>query len=249
MYFKRDFVTYYKQTVLGPLWFIIQPLLTTLVYVFVFGGIAKISTGGIPNILFYLSGITLWNLFSEILVKCSTVFKDNQHIFGKVYFPRIVVPFSIMMTVGLKFLIQVVLLGGVLIYFAANDYELSLSFEIFIVPIIVIFTGMLSLGTGMLLSSLTIRYRDLVFLIQFAVQLLMFATPIIYPLDIVSGNQLTILHLNPMTHAVEAFRSTIVGASIIDYQGVLYFLSVSFGVFLLGVVVFNRTERSFMDSI
>ena len=188
MYVKRDIVTFYKQTILGPLWFIIQPLFTTIMFMFVFGGIAGISTDGIPQAVFYLAGLVCWNYFQDCLSKCSDTFNANQAIFGKVYFPRLVVPLSIVISNLIKMAIQFTLFFVVYIYYFASGVDFNINATILLVPILIVMLGGLGLGFGMIISSMTTKYRDLRFMITFGIQLWMYATPVIYPLSVMKPN-------------------------------------------------------------
>lgn len=250
MFVKRDFVTYYKQTILGPLWFFIQPLFTTLTYTLVFGNIAKISTDGLPQILFYLSGVTAWNYFADCLNKVSTVFKDNQNIFGKVYFPRLVTPLSIVLSNLVKFGIQLLLFLGIWAYFYfIVGADIQLQTEVLLVPIFIILMATLGLGLGMIITSMTTKYRDLVFLLQFGIQLFMYATPVIYPLSSIPEKYHTLIMLNPMVGIIEGFRYAFLGTGSFSYEMLLYTAGVTLTVFLLGTVIFNKTEKNFMDTV
>jgi len=249
MFVRRDIVTIYKQTILGPLWFFIQPILTTIVFVVIFGRVAKISTDGIPHVLFYLSGITIWNYFAETFRLTSDVFKKNEQIFGKVYFPRSVVPLSIVISNLIKFGIQLLLFLSVLIYFLFEATNINLQIELLFLPFLIMFMGILGLGFGMLISSMTSKYRDLTFLIQFGIQLLMYATPIVYPASIVVGQYKILLWLNPMTSIVEAFRFMFLGQGIWSWEWLFYSMVFSVGLFLISLAVFNKTEKNFVDTV
>ncbi len=249
MLVKRDFVVFYKQTILGPLWFFIQPILTALVYIIVFSRIAGISTDGMPPVLFYLSGTIIWNYFADCFNSTSNTFVQNAGLFGKVYFPRMVVPLSKVISGMLKFVIQLLLFMGIYIFFLITGYELHPTMVLWYLPIMVLIMGLLGLGLGIFFTSLTTKYRDLVFLIQFGVQLLMYATPVIYPLSAVPEKYKIWIVLNPMTPVLEGFRTAFLGTG--DFQ--LSHLALSFGItvaiFLIGLVVFNYTEKDFMDTV
>jgi len=251
MFVRRDFVSQYKQTILGPIWFIIQPLLTTFAFLIVFGRIAKISTGvNIPQPLFYLSGIIVWSYFAECLIKTSTVFRDNASIFGKVYFPRLIMPLSIVTSNLIRFGVQLLLFIVVLLYYIIfENYSPNFSSFIFLLPVLVIIMAILALSIGMIVSSLTTKYRDLAFLISFGVQLFMYATPIIYSLDSVSGKALSILKWNPVAPIVEGVRKGIFnqGHFSLGYLG--YSIGVTFTLLILAIIIFNRVERSFVDTV
>ena len=246
---KRDFVSFYKQTVLGPLWFFIQPIFTTLVFTFVFGNLAGISTGSIPGPLFFLAGITAWNYFADCLLKTSTVFKDNANIFGKVYFPRIIMPLSIVVSNLVRFGVQFILLIGVYAYYLFLG-QLSLpGIQILLFPVLVILMAMLGLGLGLIITALTTKYRDLAFLVQFGVQLLMYATTVAYPLTAAPEKYRYLIELNPMTGIIEFFRFSLLGDGSVSAQQFLYSSVSTLILFFLGVIIFNRTEKSFVDTI
>jgi lipopolysaccharide transport system permease protein len=252
MYIKRDIVTIYKQTILGPLWFFIQPIFTTVIFMFVFGGLAGIPTDGIPQALFYLSGITLWNYFSESLTKTSDTFLANQAIFGKVYFPRLIAPLSITITGLIKMLIQFSLFIVVYIYFAVKGTPVQPNLYALLFPVLIIILASLSLGFGIIISSLTTKYRDLKFLISFAVQLWMYATPVIYPLSVMEGSYkkyMWIVQANPVTAVMETFKFGFLGQGTFSWSALAYSFFFSCLVLFLGIVVFNKIERSFMDVI
>ncbi len=252
MYIKRDIVTYYKQTILGPLWFFIQPIFTTIVFMFVFGGLAGIPTDGIPQALFYLSGITLWNYFSDTLVKTSDTFLENQAIFGKVYFPRMVAPLSITITGLVKMFIQFGLFLVVYIYFIFKGNPVYPNLYALLFPILIIILAALSLGFGIIISSMTTKYRDLRFLIQFAVQLWMYATPVIYPLSVMQGNwskYMWLIQVNPVTSVIETFKFGFLGQGTFTWFSLGYSAIFAAVILFIGILVFNKVERSFMDVI
>src|SRR6185369_6418221 len=244
-----DFVSFYKQTVLGPLWFVIQPLLTTLTFTLIFGNIAKLSTDGLPKILFYLSGVTAWNYFSDCLLKTSETFSANSALFGKVYFPRLAVPVSIVISNLIKFGIQLGLFLCFYIYFLANGAPIRATSALFLLPVLVLLMAALGLGAGIIVSSLTTRYRDLRFLVQFGAQLLMYGTPVIYPLSQLSSQYRWIMLINPMTPIIEIFRYSFLGVGDFSWK----LLSISAAVTLLtlaiGVLLFNKVEKTFMDTV
>jgi lipopolysaccharide transport system permease protein len=252
MYIKREIVTFYKQTILGPIWFFIQPVFTTIVYMFVFGGLAGISTDGIPQPLFYLSGICLWNYFSESLTKTSDTFVSNQAIFGKVYFPRLIAPLSITITGLIKMFIQLVLFAAVYIYFVIKGASVSPNIYSLLFPLLIIILAGLGLGFGIIISSMTTKYRDLKFLITFAIQLWMYATPIIYPLSVMKGHYeeyIWLIKANPVTAVVETFKYGFLGQGTFSWFALSYSLIFTIVVLLAGIFIFNRVERSFMDVI
>ncbi|MDR2859821.1 MAG: ABC transporter permease [Mediterranea sp.] len=249
MFIKRDIVTQYKQTILGPLWFFINPILTTVMYMVVFGGIAKISTDGLPQPLFYLSGICLWNYFSTCLLKTSSTFKDNENIFGKVYFPRLIMPMSTVTSSLYIFGIQLMLFIAFYVYYLVIGANIFPTIYILLLPVLVIMLAGLSLGFGIIVSSLTTKYRDLSILFTFIVQLWMYATPVIYPLSTMSPEKQMIAALNPVTSIVETFRVATLGTGTFSWYQLGYsfvFMCVVLG---FGIVVFNKVQRSFMDTV
>ncbi len=247
---RRDFVATYKQTILGPIWFFIQPLLTTLMFVVVFGNIAQISTDGLPQILFYLAGITIWGYFSECLNKTATVFRDNASIFGKVYFPRLIMPLSIVTSNLVKFGIQFVLFLGFWVYYLfQSDSNVHPNAFMLLVPVLLLMMAFLGLGFGLLISAMTNKYKDLVFLLTFAVQLAMYATPVIYPISSVPEKYQWLIRLNPMTAVVETFRYAFLGSGSFSLGNFMYSLVFSLVMLALGTMVFNKVEKSFMDTV
>ena len=249
LFVKRDFISIYKQTVLGPLWFFIQPILTTIIFTVVFGRYAGLPTDGIPQVLFYLAGITCWNYFAECLTKTSSTFIDNQNIFGKVYFPRIITPLSIVFSSLIKFGIQFLLFLVVYIYFIFDNSSIHPNITLFLFPFLIVLMGLLSLGLGMIISSLTTKYRDLRFLIQFGIQLWMYVTPIIFPLSSLGGKMKTLAILNPMTSIIETFKFSFLSAGTFNWIHLGYSILVTLIVLLLGVLIFNKTEQNFMDTV
>jgi len=252
MYIKRDIVTFYKQTILGPLWFFIQPIFTTIVFMFVFGGLAKIPTDGIPQALFYLSGITLWNYFSESLTKTSDTFLTNQAIFGKVYFPRLIAPLSITITGLIKIFIQFGLFAVLYIYFVAKGVPVRPNLYALLFPVLILILAGLSLGFGIIISSMTTKYRDLKFLITFAVQLWMYATPVIYPLSVMEGSYkkyMWLIQANPVRSVMETFKFGFLGQGTFTWLSLGYSALFSVLILLIGIIIFNKVERSFMDVI
>lgn len=252
MYIRRDIVTRYKQTILGPLWYLIQPLFTTAMYMFVFGGLAGISTDGAPQPLFYLAGILLWNYFSETFSSCSDVFAANAGVFGKVYFPRLVVPLSSATSNLLKMFIQLGIFVVVYIYFkffTEAGSLLIINYSFFLFPLLILLLALHSMSWGLIISSLTTKYRDLRFLIQFGIQLFMYATPIIYPMSAAPEKYRDILALNPLTPIFEAFRFSCLGCGSLDWGGLLYSTLFMLITLVLSVIIFSRTERDFMDTI
>ena len=246
---RRDFIAVYKQTILGPVWFFLQPILTTLMYTLIFGRIAGLSTDGKPMILFYLSGITMWNYFAECLNKTATVLKDNAEIFGKVYFPRIVMPLSIVISNLIKLGIQLVLFVGFWVFYLLTTSQLQPNWAILLLPFLIIIMGGLGLGFGMIITSLTTKYRDMVFLLTFGVQLLMYATPVIYSLNNINPKYKTLLLVNPMSSIIETFRYAFLGSGELPLLGLLYSTAFMIFILIVGVITFNKVEKSFMDTV
>jgi len=248
LFVKRDVVTLYKQTVLGPVWYFIQPIFTAGIFTFVFGNIAKISTDGNPKVLFYLSGLILWNYFSESLIKTSSTFISNQSLFGKVYFPRLIMPLSTVVSGLLKFIIQFMLFLCFYSYYF-NQGLVNLNIFVLFIPVIVLNLALISTGFGMIFSSLTTKYRDLNFLLGFGVQLWMYATPIIYPSTAIPKKYLKFIDLNPVTHLVEAMRYSFFDKGTFNYSGLTYSFIFGLMIFFLGYIIFNKFEKNFMDTI
>jgi len=249
---RRDFVSFYKQTIFGPLWFFIQPLFTTIIFNFVFGNLAGISTDGIPGPLFYLAGITAWNYFADCLTKTSSVFTANAGIFGKVYFPRLVVPLSIVVSNLIRFAVQLLLFFVMFAYYRINGADIHFTWYVLLFPVIVILMALLGLGMGMIISSMTNKYRDLSFLVTFGVQLMMYITTVIYPLSEVKHKYPKyewLVAYNPITPLIEAFRKAFLGSGTVSlpYLGESAFIIIA--VLLLGVVIFNKVERTFIDTV
>jgi lipopolysaccharide transport system permease protein len=250
MYVKRDIITQYKQTILGPLWFFIQPLFTTLMYMLVFGGIAKISTDGLPQALFYLSGILCWQYFSDCLNKTSNTFAINEGVFGKVYFPRLIVPLATVTSNMLRMFIQFSLFICVYVYYVIIGVSVFPNFYALLFPVLILMLAGLALSFGMIISSLTTKYRDLTMLFAFVVQLWMYATPIIYPLSTIENPKLRLLmSLNPITSIVEAFKYGFMGVGYFSWWMLGYSLVFMIVILTIGVVIFNKVQRSFMDTV
>jgi lipopolysaccharide transport system permease protein len=252
MYIHRDIVTFYKQTILGPLWFVIQPLFTTIMFMFVFGGIAGISTDGLPQPLFYMAGLLCWNYFADCLNRCSDTFNANQQVFGKVYFPRLVVPLSIVVSNLVKMGIQFCLFLAIYIYYAVLGSPISINGYALLAPWLVILLAGLGLGFGLLITSLTTKYRDLRFLITFGVQLWMYATPVIYPLSVMKESHQQyawLINANPLTAIIEAFKYGFLGEGTFSASGLLYSTLFTVVIMIAGIISFNRVQRSFMDVI
>jgi lipopolysaccharide transport system permease protein len=249
LFVRRDFVSYYKQTILGPLWFLIQPVLTTITFTVIFGNIAALPTDGLPQFLFYLSGTVIWGYFAECLNKTSDTFIANANIFGKVYFPRLVMPISTLLSNLITFSIQFLLFLAFLAYFLLTGTNVHPTWFVLILPLLLLLMAGLGLGFGIIISSLTTKYRDLRFLIQFGVQLWMYATPIIYPVSTIPEKFRWIIFVNPITPIVEAFRFAFLGAGSFSWVSLGYSFLVMIIVLILGVLIFNRVETTFMDTV
>ncbi len=250
MFVKRDFVANYKQTILGPLWYIIQPIFTTIMFTVVFGKFAKISTDGQPRMLFYMAGITIWNYFSESFNRTSSVFASNAGIFGKVYFPRLIMPLYIIISSFMRFAIQFLLFLSFLIYFLnkpnsvvhPNSYAL-------LTPFLLLLMAGFALGAGMIISSITTKYRDFRYLVSFAVSLLMYATPIIYPVNFLPQKYQIYVLANPLSGIVEAFRYGWLGSGKISWWALGYSTGFMFVLLFIGLIIFNKVEKNFMDTV
>ena len=249
LFVRRDFVSTYKQTILGPLWFVIQPLLTTLTFTLIFGNIAQLSTDGLPKILFYLSGITAWNYFSECLTRTSETFNANANIFGKVYFPRLAVPVSIVISNLIKFAIQLGLFFGFYVYFVAKGTDIHPTSALLLLPPLLLLMAALGLGSGIIVSSLTTRYRDLRYVVQFGAQLLMYSTPVVFPLSKLPGQYRWVMLANPMTPIVETFRYAFLGTGTFSWSLLGISAIATLCILALGVLLFNRVEKTFMDTV
>jgi len=249
MFVVRDFVTFYKQTILGPLWFIIQPLFTAAMFTFIFSTVAKISTDEIPPMLFYMAGVVNWAYFSECLTKTSETFVANAGVFGKVYFPRLTVPVSVVITSMLRYFIQFTIFIVIYFIFMYRGYELNPNWMVLLTPVLLLYMAVMSLGFGIWISSVTTKYRDLRFALPFFVQLWMYATPVVYPLSLIPENYKPFLLINPIVPVMEIFRKAYLGAGTIDMNSILISIGITFFILLSGIVVFNRIERTFMDTV
>jgi len=250
LFVRRDFVAQYKQTILGPLWFIIQPVFTAIMFYVVFGKIAAIPTQDVHPFLFYFTGLTVWSYFSECFTKTSGTFIANANLFGKVYFPRLTVPISIVISGLFKLLIQLVILIILIAFFSLSGIQqISIHWTLVLFPVYILLMAFMGIGLGILFSALTTKYRDLSFLLTFGVQLLMYATPIIYPLSFTSGKINQILRYNPLTSILENVRYSIYGIGQFDAIGLLYTACFTLGILVVGILVFNRVEQSFMDTV
>jgi lipopolysaccharide transport system permease protein len=246
---RRDFVSFYKQTVLGPVWFFIQPLFITITYTFVFGKLAGISTQGLPAPLFYMAGITAWNYFSECLTKTSTVFRDNSNVFGKVYFPRLIMPLSIIISNLIKFGVQLLMFLAMMLFYGLKGAPFHMTAYAFLFPLVVLQMALFGLGNGMIVSALTNRYRDLAFLIAFGVQLAMYTTTVIYPLSSVPLKYQWLIALNPLTPAIETFRLGFLGQGTFTWLSFGNSLLITLLIAGFGIVIFNKVERNFIDTV
>jgi lipopolysaccharide transport system permease protein len=250
LFVKRDFIAQYKQTIIGPLWHFIQPIFTTLIFLFLFSKVAKIPTDNIHPVLFYMSGITIWNYFSGCFNATSNTFMANAGIFGKVYFPRLVLPLSLVLSNIVKFGIQFLLLVVMIIYYGIKGDHFYISYTWFLIPVLVAMMAALGLGLGIIVSSLTTKYRDLTVLIGFAVQLLMYATPVAYPLSFIQNTRYAAwIKLNPLSPIIETFRYAVFGVGTFSganlaYSGLFIFLTLT-----IGLVIFSKVEKSFMDTV
>lgn len=250
LFVKRDFVSVYKQTILGPLWFFIQPILSTIIFSIIFGNFAHMSTDGVPGALFYLGGLTLWNYFSDCLTKTSETFIQNQNIFGKVYFPRLIVPLSVILSNLLKLIIQFSLFIIVWFYFYFQKPEsISPNRIMILFPFLVLIMAGLSLGFGIIFSSLTTKYRDMRFLLQFGVQLMMYASSVVIPLSEVPLKYQWVMKLNPVVAVIETFKYGFLGSGMFSWSDLAYSFCFMLLFLLIGIVIFNRVERSFMDTV
>ena len=245
----RDFVAQYKQTILGPLWHLLQPLFTTILFTLIFGRIAKLPTDNIPPMLFYMAGITAWTYFSECLNRTSTTFLTNAGIFGKVYFPRLCVPLSVVISNLIKFAIQFALFLGFLAFFWMKGTPIHPNISILLTPILLLMMAALGLGIGIIVSALTTKYRDLQVLVTFGVQLAMYATPVIYPLSMFPNSARWIIVENPMAPIIEAFRYAFLGQGLFSWGYLGISAAIIAAILFIGIVLFNHVERTFMDTV
>ena len=249
LFVRRDFVSRYKQTILGPFWFVLNPLISTLMYTLVFAGIAKISTEGIPPQLFYLSGIVAWSYFAACLNGTSSTFITNAAIFGKVYFPRLAAPISVIISSIVQLGIQLLLLAVFMAYYSLKGYQIHINWLILYIPLLVINLALLGLGIGIIFSALTTKYRDLSNLMGFGVQLWMYITPVIYPSSAVPEKYRIFVFINPVAPLVEAFKYGLIGAGEFNPGRLLYSVAITLILLFVGVILFNRTEQNFMDTV
>lgn len=258
LFVKRDVVTLYKQTILGPLWYLIQPLFTSVIFTLVFNNIAGISTGEIPPFLFNLAGVTTWNYFKECLTATSDTFKKNEAIFGKVYFPRVIMPMSIVISNLLKFGIQIFIFVCFYLYYVILGYDILPNIYILFFPLLIIAMGMIGLGLGMIISSMVTKYRDLTFLVSFGVQLLMYLSAVMYPLDLMREKLINaekgidyswVVDINPIAHLIEFGRFILLSDGNFSSFGIVYTSIFTIIIFFLGLLIFNKTEKTFIDTI
>jgi lipopolysaccharide transport system permease protein len=250
LFIKRDFAAQYKQTILGPVWHVIQPILTTAIFLLLFGKIANIPTDGIQPILFYMSGITLWNYFSACLTSTANTFVVNAPIFGKVYFPRLVIPLSVVFSNIIRLGIQFSLLLAVMIWYHFKGFPITIGMNWLLIPVLILLIAGISLGLGIIVSSLTTKYRDFAILMTFIIQLLMYVTPIGYPMSFLSHSKYKrIIELNPLTGIVESFRYALFGKGSLDLTGLIYSFTFMLVSLILGLLIFTKVERSFMDTV
>jgi lipopolysaccharide transport system permease protein len=246
---KRDFVVQYKQTILGPLWYLINPLVSTIMYTFVFGRLANIGTDGIPHTLFYFSGTMLWTFFAGCFTDCSNVFITNANIFGKVYFPRLVLPINYVFTNGIKIIIQFLLLCGIIVYFFVTENSIQPSLYLLLFPVVFLWIAAIGAGAGIIVSSLTTKYRDLKQLVAFALNLAMYATPVVYPISEIPEKFQWIGYVNPMSAPIELFRLWFFGTSSIDTNMILVSLGTTVVLVIAGLILFNQNEQNFIDVV
>lgn len=249
MLVKKEFITFYKQTILGPIWFFVQPLMTMAMYVIIFGQIAKLSTDGLPQIAFYLSGITIWNYFSDALTKTSTIFTDNAAVFGKVYFPRLIMPLSVVCSGLMKFAIQFSLFILVVLYYTFIKGIIQPNIWVLATPFLLLLMAAFALGLGMIFSSLTTKYKDLTFLLTFGIQLAMYATPVVYPVSAMPEKYKWIISINPLTGIFECFRYGYLGSGSFEATSLGLSTLLIFILLIIGVLIFNKVEKSFMDTV
>lgn len=252
LFVRRDIVTVYKQTVLGPLWYLIQPLLTSIIFTLLFNNIAGIETGSVPPFLFNLAGITVWNYFTACLTATSDTFRANAGIFGKVYFPRIITPLSIVISNLIKFGIQFLIFIASYIYYYSQEAAISLNATAVFFPILIVLMGILALGLGMLISSLVTKYRDFSNLINFGVQLLMYVSAVVYPMALIKDklpNYGWLVQYNPLAYIIETSRYMLLNIGDISFYGLLYTFTITVIIFFSGLIVFNKTEKSFIDTV
>ena len=252
LFVKRDIVTVYKQTILGPLWYFIQPLFTAITFTIIFNNVAGIKTGSTPSFLFNLAGIIVWNYFTSCLNETSDTFKKNAGIFGKVYFPRAIMPISIVITNLVKLGIQITIFIGFYIYYRTQGMQNTLDFKVLLFPFLIVIMALMGLGMGMIISSLVTKYRDLSFLVTFGVQLLMYISAVMYPMDLLKEKLPElgwIIVYNPLAYVIETSRYLLLDTGSISLGGLLYTFVVTLVLFLFGLLLFNKTEKNFIDTV
>jgi len=252
MYIHREFIATYKQTILGPLWFFIQPIFTTIIYMIVFGGIAQIPTDGLPHLLFFMAGTVCWNYFSDCLTRCSSTFTANAAVFSKVYFPRLIVPISSLITALLKMFIQLGMFFIFYLYFIYHGSDIAINKFALLFPILIFILASISFGIGIIISSITIKYRDLSILFSFVIGLFMYITPVIYPLSAIPekyADYKWIIQMNPLSSVFETFRYAFLGAGSFSWYALLYSLVFAVIISFIGIITFNKVERKFVDII
>ncbi|PWK79856.1 lipopolysaccharide transport system permease protein [Mucilaginibacter oryzae] len=249
---RRDFVSFYKQTILGPVWFFVQPVVTIAFYTIVFGGLAGIPVDGLPKALFYLAGTIVWNYFSDCLIKTSTVFKDNAAMLGKVYFPRLIMPVSIVLSNLVRFAVQLLLFVVLYLIFLAKGEHIAPNYFALLLPLLILMIASLGLGLGMIISAITTKYRDIAFLVTFGVPLLMYATTVVYPLSVVQTQHAQyawIIKANPITAVIETFRFGFLGKGTFSWQLLGYSALSTALILVAGTVIFNKVEKAFVDTV
>jgi len=249
LFVKRDFVSVYKQTILGPLWYILKPLLTTIVFTIIFNKFAKIPTDNLPPMLFYMAGTISWSYFASCLKKTSTTFLTNENIFGKVYFPRLVIPVSVVISNLIAFAIQLLFFICFIIFYTYNGFSVNISWSLLIIPYFLLLMAALGLGFGIIVSSLTTKYRDLAYLVEFGIQLFMYATPVIYSVSGLPEKYHHLIMLNPMSSVIEGFRYSLLGTGIFNFYNILYSTIFALIILIIGVLLFNKVEKTFMDTV
>lgn len=250
LFVKKDFALIYKQTILGPAWILLNPFITTVIYTIVFGNIANLSTDGIPKILFYMAGNALWSFFAECINKTANTFRDNAHVFGKVYFPRLTKPISTVISAAINFGVQMLMFACFWVYFIVTGQVFPNWMTILTLPVVLLVMGSMALGCGIIVSSLTTKYRDLSIVVTFGVSLWMYATPVVYPLSTASEGLLRIaLLINPVTPLMELFRYMFLGQGQISIPGLIWSIMFAIIVLLGGILLFNRVEKTFMDTV
>jgi lipopolysaccharide transport system permease protein len=250
MFVKRDFIATYKQTILGPLWFLIQPLLTTLMFTVVFGKFARINVGEQPKVLFFLAGVTIWNYFSDTFTKTAGVFSTNASIFGKVYFPRLIMPLAIITSGLIRFGVQFLLFLALFLWFVFQpESRVEPNSYVFLTPVLLLMMAGYSLGAGMIISALTTKYRDFTYLISFGVTLLMYGSPVIYPVESLPRPYQNLMMLNPFSSIIETFRYAWLGSGMLSFPALFYSFGIMCAFLIVGILVFNKVEKSLMDTV